>query len=172
MEVKLLRANISDAKEIHAMQVEAFKELLEKYQDFDTNPGSESVEKVEARLKQDFTFYYFIILSVSDSKKLELFVLLTKRKPEKTREFPQYLYCRNFRVRALRRKQSGCVKKYMETETGSWIQFCRNRGTVICMRKWGIGRQVKQKSLTKNLHWYFIKNRSENGIMVFYFKLL
>ena len=62
VEVKLLRANISDAKEIHAMQVEAFKELLEKYQDFDTNPGNESVEKVEARLKQDFTFYYFICI--------------------------------------------------------------------------------------------------------------
>lgn len=62
MEVKLLRADIGDAKEIHAMQVEAFKELLEKYQDFDTNPGNESVERVEARLEQDFTFFYFICI--------------------------------------------------------------------------------------------------------------
>lgn len=62
MEVKLLRANVSDAKEIHTMQIESFKELLEKYQDFDTNPGNESVERVEARLKQDFTFYYFICI--------------------------------------------------------------------------------------------------------------
>lgn len=62
MEVKLSRANIDNAKEIHAMQIRAFKELLEKYQDFDTNPGNESVEKVEARLKQDFTFYYFICI--------------------------------------------------------------------------------------------------------------
>jgi len=60
MEIELLRADIGDAKELHAMQVKAFKELLEKYQDFDTNPANESVEKVEARLKQDFTFYYFI----------------------------------------------------------------------------------------------------------------
>ncbi len=60
MEIELLRAHIGDAKELHAMQVKAFKDLLEKYQDFDTNPGNESVEKVEARLKQDFTFYYFI----------------------------------------------------------------------------------------------------------------
>ena len=51
-----------DAEEIHAMQTEAFKELLEKYQDYDTNPGNESIEKVEARLKQDFTFYYFICI--------------------------------------------------------------------------------------------------------------
>ena len=62
MEVKLSRANIDNAKEIHAMQVEAFKELLEKYQDFDTSPANEKMEKVEARLKQDFTFYYFICI--------------------------------------------------------------------------------------------------------------
>lgn len=62
MEVKLLRANVNDAEELHAMQVEAFKELLEKYQDFDTSPASEGVEKVEARLRQGFTYYYFICI--------------------------------------------------------------------------------------------------------------
>lgn len=60
MQVNLLRANIGDAKEIHTMQIIAFKELLEKYQDFDINPAGESVEKVEARMIQDFTYYYFI----------------------------------------------------------------------------------------------------------------
>lgn len=54
MEVTLLRVNIDDAKELYAMQVDAFKELLEKYQDFDTNPANESMENVEARyFKQD-----------------------------------------------------------------------------------------------------------------------
>lgn len=60
MEVKLLRANVDDAEELHAMQVRAFRELLEKYQDFDTSPASEGVEKVEGRLKQEFTYFYFI----------------------------------------------------------------------------------------------------------------
>lgn len=62
MEVKLIRANVDDAKELHAMQVKSFRELLEKYQDFDTSPANESVEKVEARLKQEFTYFYFICL--------------------------------------------------------------------------------------------------------------
>lgn len=62
MKVTLSRANIDNAKELHAMQVEAFKELLKKYQDFETSPANESVEKVEARLRQDFTFYYFICI--------------------------------------------------------------------------------------------------------------
>lgn len=60
MEIELLRAGVVDAKELHAMQLEAFRDLLDKYQDFDTSPGCESVEKVEARLRQDFTYYYFI----------------------------------------------------------------------------------------------------------------
>lgn len=76
MEIELLRADIKDAKEIHAMQVEAFKELLEKYQDFDTNPANESVEKVEARLKQDFTYYYFIC---ADSRKAGVVRVIDKK---------------------------------------------------------------------------------------------
>lgn len=62
MEVTLSRAKTGDAKELHAMQVEAFRELLEKYQDFETSPANEGVEKVEERLRQDFTFYYFICI--------------------------------------------------------------------------------------------------------------
>lgn len=62
MEVTLLRANVDNAKELHAMQVEAFKELLRKYQDFETSPANETMEKVESRLKQEFTFYYFICI--------------------------------------------------------------------------------------------------------------
>lgn len=76
MEIELLRADIKDAKEIHAMQIEAFKELLEKYQDFDTNPANESVEKVEARLKQDFTYYYFIC---ADSRKAGVVRVIDKK---------------------------------------------------------------------------------------------
>ena len=62
MEVKLLRANKEDAERIHEMQIEAFRELLDKYQDFDTNPGNETVEKVLGRLMQEYTYYYFICL--------------------------------------------------------------------------------------------------------------
>lgn len=60
MEIKLIRAEVKDAEQIHKMQVEAFKELFDKYQDFDTNPGNEIIEKVKFRLEQKFTYYYFI----------------------------------------------------------------------------------------------------------------
>lgn len=78
MEVNLLRATIADAKELHTMQIEAFRELLEKYQDFDTSPGNESVEKVEVRLKQEFTYFYFICVG---SQKAGAIRIVDKKKP-------------------------------------------------------------------------------------------
>ena len=49
-----------DCKTIHGMQIQAFASLLEKYQDFNTNPGAEKLEIIVQRMQQDFTDYYFI----------------------------------------------------------------------------------------------------------------
>lgn len=59
----LQKAGEEDAELLHAMQVEAFRELLDRYQDYDTNPAGETVEKVLFRLKQEFTYFYFICLN-------------------------------------------------------------------------------------------------------------
>ena len=58
--IALRKAEPQDCRQIHAIQVEAFAELLEKYHDTATNPGAETVEKVAARMAQDTTDYYFI----------------------------------------------------------------------------------------------------------------
>jgi len=61
METKLKKATLADADKLHRMQVITFKPLLDKYQDYDLNPGNENLEKTIARLKEDFTDYYFIL---------------------------------------------------------------------------------------------------------------
>ena len=67
MKIELIRASLKDAKEIWEMQVKSFKNLLDKYQDFETNPASETISNIEMRLKQNFTFFYFIFI---DNKKV------------------------------------------------------------------------------------------------------
>lgn len=62
MEIRLIRAKIEEAGILWEMQVKSFQKLLDKYQDFETNPASESVDKVRGRLKQKNTYYYFICL--------------------------------------------------------------------------------------------------------------
>ena len=60
MSITLVKAKESDMKEIWEMQVEAFKNLLEKYQDYDMSPATESYENVLNKYKQSWTNYYFI----------------------------------------------------------------------------------------------------------------
>ena len=61
MSITLEKATESDMKEIWEMQVEAFKSLLVKYQDYDMSPATESYENVLNKYKQPWTCYYFII---------------------------------------------------------------------------------------------------------------
>ena len=61
MNIQLLTATESDIKVIWQMQIESFAELLEKYQDYETNPAAESCERIRQRFEQPFTHYYFII---------------------------------------------------------------------------------------------------------------
>ncbi len=61
MAITLREATRTDIETIWKMQVEAFAELLEKYQDYDTSPAAESLEKIMAKFEQPWTTYYFIV---------------------------------------------------------------------------------------------------------------
>ncbi len=63
MNINLVKADLSGATEIWQMQKTAFAELLEKYQDFETNPANEPLKKTVMRLAQPFTYFYFIKLN-------------------------------------------------------------------------------------------------------------
>ncbi len=62
MEVKLIRIGIEGAEKLWKMQVEAFQNLYEKYQDAETSPAMENIDKIQMRLHQPFTYYYFIVV--------------------------------------------------------------------------------------------------------------
>lgn len=59
--ITLQKAGIEDARTIHAMQVQAFQGLLEKYQDYATNPAAEPVEKILWRMRAEGSCYFFIL---------------------------------------------------------------------------------------------------------------
>ena len=59
--VTLRPAAREDLRTLWEMQIEAFSGLLEKYRDYEMNPGAEPFEKVLARFEQPWTVYYFIM---------------------------------------------------------------------------------------------------------------
>lgn len=60
MEISLIKSGLDDVETIHAMQIKSFMPLFEKYQDFETSPANEPLEKVVNRINQSFTDYYII----------------------------------------------------------------------------------------------------------------
>ena len=60
MKVTLRKTGIEDDEKLWRMQVEAFQSMYEKYQDTETSPAAEGVEKTQMRLNQSFTYYYYI----------------------------------------------------------------------------------------------------------------
>lgn len=59
--VTLQAAAREDMRTVWTMQLAAFAGLLERYKDYDTNPGAEPFEKVLARFEQPWTVYYLIL---------------------------------------------------------------------------------------------------------------
>lgn len=60
MNIQLIRATKADGRQLWEMQVEAFGALYQKYQDTETSPAAEPMDRVLERLLQPTTYYYFI----------------------------------------------------------------------------------------------------------------
>lgn len=58
--VTLRKAKYEDCSLIHSIQVRSFVGLLQKYNDFDSNPAVESLDKIQQRFQQPYTDYYLI----------------------------------------------------------------------------------------------------------------
>lgn len=58
--MKLIEATENDLETILDLQRESFKDLLEKYEDYDINPGNENIKDIERRFLQPFTDYLLL----------------------------------------------------------------------------------------------------------------
>lgn len=61
MDIRLEKATKTDAEAIFDIQVKAFKPLLEKYKDYDTNPANETIERVLTRINHPNGGFYKIL---------------------------------------------------------------------------------------------------------------
>ncbi|MBR3393832.1 MAG: GNAT family N-acetyltransferase [Firmicutes bacterium] len=64
--VTLRPARREEIPKIWQMQLKAFEGLLEKYQDYDTNPAAESMEKIVRRFEMEGSTYYLIMAGMEE----------------------------------------------------------------------------------------------------------
>lgn len=60
MVISLYKAELQDVEILYELQVQAFMPLLEKYQDYETSPANETLDRTITRIYQLFTDYYII----------------------------------------------------------------------------------------------------------------
>jgi len=56
--IKLVKIGPQDAEELYQMRILAFQPLLDKYQDFDTNPAAESFERFRRYFRENSNCYF------------------------------------------------------------------------------------------------------------------
>ena len=58
--IQLSKVSVDDAQQLWQMQKTAFSELLARYQDTETNPACETLERVREKLAQPDSSFYWI----------------------------------------------------------------------------------------------------------------
>ena len=101
MEVRLVRISIEDAEKLWKMQVKAFQNLYEKYQDTETSPATESMDKILMRLKQPFTYYYFI---EADNTTVGAIRVVDRHEAGKTKRISPVFVMQEYRNKGLAQK--------------------------------------------------------------------
>lgn len=158
MRVALLKADISDAKELHAMQVKAFKELLEKYRDFETSPASEGVEKVEARLKQDTTFYYFICIG---QQKVGAVRVVDKKEAGKNKRISPIFILPEFQGRGIAQKAIWLCEAVHGNENWELDTILQEPKNCHLYEKMGYRQTGKTKVINERLTLTFYEKRRQ-----------
>ncbi len=155
MDEKLLRTNVNDAKELHEMQVKSFRELLERYQDFDTSPANEGVEKIEGRLKQDFTYFYFIY---AGTQKAGAIRIIDKKDPGKNKKISPIFILPEFQGLGIAQKAIRLCEEIHGKENWELSTILQEPKNCYLYEKMGYRRTGKIKAVNERL------------TLVFYFK--
>ncbi len=101
MNLELIRVSVEDAKRLWKMQIEAFTELYNKYQDTETNPATEPIDKIIMRLEQPFTYYYYI---QADNDIVGTIRVVDKKEDGKAKRISPIFVMPNYRNRGIAQK--------------------------------------------------------------------
>ena len=136
MKIELLKATEYDIKEIWEMQVEAFKSLLEKYQDYDMSPATESYENVLNKYKQPWTSYYFI---TRNNEKVGAVRVMDKKDGSRKRITPIWIMP-NFRNQGLAQLAMREVEKLYDSHHWQLDTILQEQGNIYLYEKLGYKR--------------------------------
>lgn len=152
-EVTLRKALREDIDKIWKMQTEAFRELLEKYKDYDTNPAAESVEKVAARFDMPGSVYYFI---EAEGEDVGVIRVIDRKDGSRKRISPLWIMP-EFRGRGYARLAMKEAERIHGSDYWSLDTILQEEGNIHLYEKMGYRRTGELQKINDNMDIVFFE---------------
>ena len=154
MEVKLVRIGIEEAEKLWKMQVKAFQNLYEKYQDTETSPATEKIDKVMRRLNQSFTYYYYI---EADNKTVGAIRVVDKHEDGKAKRISPVFVMQEYRNKGLAQKAIQLVEEIHGGSDWELDTILQEKGNCYLYEKMGYYQTGKTEKINDKLTLVFYK---------------
>ena len=153
--MRLVRASVSDCEKIWSLQIEAFADLLAKYQDYETSPGNEPKENIQAKLLDEFTFFYFIYLE----DEIAGAVRVVDRKNGNRKRIAPIFIMKKFRNRGLAQKTFEEIERIHGSNHWMLDTILQEEGNCYLYEKLGFKRTGKIEHINERMDIvYYEKN--------------
>ena len=153
--MRLVRANVSDCDKIWSMQIEAFADLLEKYQDYETSPGNEQKEHIRAKLADEFSFFYLIYYE----DKVAGAVRVVDRNDGNRKRIAPIFIMKEFRNKCLAQKTFEEIEKFHGSDNWMLDTILQEEGNCYLYEKLGYKRTGKIININERMDIvYYEKN--------------
>ena len=154
MNSKLVRIGLEEAELLWKMQVEAFQGLYAKYQDTETSPATEKIDKIIMRLKQPFTYYYFIVI---DEVKVGAVRVVDKKEEGKSKRISPIFIMEEYRNKGYAQIAIHLVEDIHGKSNWELDTILQEKGNCYFYEKMGYHTTGKTDSINDKLTLVFYK---------------
>lgn len=151
MGVRLVPVKREDVETVWRMQVEAFSDMLEKYQDYELSPATEDVDRVIARFEQPETTYFFI---VADDKKVGAIRVVDRQDESRKRISPIFIM-KEFRNKGYAQQAILEVERLFGSDNWSLDTILQEKGNIHLYEKLGYERVGQPERINERMDIVF-----------------
>lgn len=151
MSATLRQAKREDIKTIWKMQVEAFTDLLEVYQDYDMSPAAEGLDKILEKFEQPWTRYYFI---EAEGKDVGAIRVIDKRDGSRKRISPLWIM-KEFRGKGYAQDAIRAVEDLYGKDNWCLDTILQEKGNLHLYEKMGYKRTGRIEHINERMDIVF-----------------
>lgn len=154
MNIQLIRISVNEAYNLWEMQVRAFLGLYEKYQDTETSPATENVDRIIMRLNQPFTYYYYI--TVGDTK-VGAIRIVDRHEEGKAKRISPIFIMPEYRNKGYAQKAIQIAEEIHGCTNWELDTILQEKGNCYLYEKMGYHQTGKTEKINDNLTLVFYK---------------